>query len=172
MQRLLAKSLKCDMIREQNMRRWRSGQSQQTVNLSSSGYVGSNPTRRTKGKKKGYEPFFLLPFVASVGFEGRSRGYRRPGCRFYPALRAVINPAGRAVGESWPYLHPVVSERSERKYGGDRGANPTRRKPLLASPPYSCSICLESSFRSPHVPESLSPYLDRNRQRCNPLQHH
>ena len=31
------------------MRRWWSGQSQQTVNLSPSGFVGSNPTRRTKG---------------------------------------------------------------------------------------------------------------------------
>ena len=30
------------------MRRWWSGLSQQTVNLSPSGFVGSNPTRRTK----------------------------------------------------------------------------------------------------------------------------
>ncbi len=30
-----------------DMRRWWSGLSQQTVNLSPSGFVGSNPTRRT-----------------------------------------------------------------------------------------------------------------------------
>ncbi len=34
------------------MRRWWSGLSQQTVNLSPSGFVGSNPTRRTTIPRK------------------------------------------------------------------------------------------------------------------------
>ena len=34
----------------ENMRRWQSGQLHLTVNQTPSGYVGSNPTRRTKLK--------------------------------------------------------------------------------------------------------------------------
>ena len=40
------------------MRRWWSGLSQQTVNLSPSGFVGSNPTRRTNEK----------PYAKAMGF--------------------------------------------------------------------------------------------------------
>lgn len=45
------------------MRRWWSGLSQQTVNLSALAFVGSNPTRRTKRKP---ERVFLFVWV---GFE-------------------------------------------------------------------------------------------------------
>ena len=42
------------------MRRWWSGLSQETVNLPPSGFVGSNPTRRTILK-----PYFLRVVFAS-----------------------------------------------------------------------------------------------------------
>ncbi len=38
------------------MRRWRSGQSHLTVNQTPSGYVGSNPTLRTKNKNIKHMP--------------------------------------------------------------------------------------------------------------------
>lgn len=38
------------MVEFPHLRRWWSGLSQQTVNLSASAFVGSNPTRRTKEK--------------------------------------------------------------------------------------------------------------------------
>jgi len=42
------------------MRRWWSGQSQQTVNLSAKAFVGSNPTRRTKVSEKAPELILVL----------------------------------------------------------------------------------------------------------------
>ena len=59
------------------MRRWWSGLSQQTVNLSPLGFVGSNPTRRTTKKASLYDSLFLCTgatelLQSRVGFERRS----------------------------------------------------------------------------------------------------
>ncbi len=57
------------------MRRWWSGLSQQTVNLSASAFVGSNPTRRTN-KKNGFIAVFLVAsgWIRKTEHDGASRG--------------------------------------------------------------------------------------------------
>jgi hypothetical protein len=52
------------------MRRWRSGQSQQTVNLSDLSYGGSNPPRRTKYQNPSMS-WVLLYFAAGEDSKGR-----------------------------------------------------------------------------------------------------
>ncbi len=47
------------------MRRWWSGQSQQTVNLLPSGFAGSNPARRTKVHNKTLEEIPVFYCVVS-----------------------------------------------------------------------------------------------------------
>ncbi len=62
------------------MRRWWSGQSQQTVNLSPSGFAGSNPALRTKNNEAQYESIARFIFLRTAGFEGQKRYTRRKLC--------------------------------------------------------------------------------------------
>jgi hypothetical protein len=104
------------------MRRWRSGQSQQAVNLSPHGFAGSNPARRTKILTQ-TEHVWVLDFVRRAGFEGRSATARGGVATFFTKKRVVTEscPAHnldkitsfRAHGLCSMFLGPHAPDKAE-----------------------------------------------------------
>ena len=101
-------------------RRWRSGQSHLTVNQAPSGFVGSNPTRRTATEKRQLYVGVFRCF-ATIGFE---------------ADPSAQSGGARAAGLTEENIFNVAKR--EKCSGG--GRNPTRRTRIKTAP--ACCFCL------------------------------
>ena len=83
------------------MRRYSSGQREQTVNLLTSVFVGSNPTRRTKTELKGFltcQSIYVILYNIVLFFENRTTRKRKEGYMKYRFMVVIL------LMSSLPYL--------------------------------------------------------------------